>query len=310
MTDTSDKSHAAPHRPSHVDNYLVGMLFALLAFFLLAAMNMIAKLLSVNHSVLEISFYRNLIAVMPFLFVVFGMGRRDILNVKGDVKLLIFRSVLGTVSLAVTFAAYAAMPMADTTAFLFTTSLIVPALGFFMLGERVSSFRWSAIAAGFIGVLIMVRPAGDVNVLGVTLALSAAFIHAFLQILLRKLGKVESPETVTFYFLLIGMLVTAVPMPFIFTMPTMEQVPLLIAIGLCGALAQLCLSIAYKNAPANVVTIFNYSGIIWATAFGWFIWSDWPTLNVWIGGVLVILSNLVILWREARAGARQPRAVE
>ncbi len=97
-----------------MDNYLVGMLFALLAFFLLAAMNMIAKLLSVNHSVLEISFYRNLIAVMPFLFVVFGMGRRDILNVKGDVKLLIFRSVLGTVSLAVTFAAYAAMPMADT----------------------------------------------------------------------------------------------------------------------------------------------------------------------------------------------------
>src|SRR5690606_2942194 len=103
------------------------------------------------------------------------------------------------------------------------------------------------------------------------------------------------PETVTFYFLLIGTLITAIPMIFVFTVPTWETVPLLLGIGLCGALAQFLLSVAYKNAPANIITVFNYSGIIWATAFGWFIWNDWPTAPIWIGGMIVIMSNFVIL---------------
>lgn len=293
----------------HVDNYLKGMGCALGAYFFFAVMNALAKLLSDHHHVVEIAFYRNFFAVLPFLFIIYAMGKRDILTIRSNAKGIVVRSVLGTISLIATFAAYAAMPMADTTAFLFTSSLIIPALGFFFLGEKVGCFRWSVIVVGFIGVLIMLQPEGEVNTQGVSLALGAAATQAVLLTVLRALGKVEKPETVTFYFLLIGTFVTAVPMIFVFTVPTWETVPLLVGIGLCGALAQFFLSVAYKNAPGNIIAVFNYSGIIWATAFGWFIWADWPTMHIWIGGLIVIMSNFVIIWREARlarAGYRRP----
>lgn len=284
----------------HVDNYLTGMGCALGAYFFFAVMNVLAKLLSDHHHVVEIAFYRNLVAVLPFLFIIYAMGKREILTIRSNTKGIIVRSLLGTISLIATFAAYAVMPMADTTAFLFTSSLIVPALGFFFLGEKVGWFRWSIIVVGFIGVLIMLQPKGELNMRGASLALGAAATQAVLLTVLRALGKVERPETVTFYFLLIGTLITAIPMIFVFTVPTWETVPLLLGIGLCGALAQFLLSVAYKNAPANIITVFNYSGIIWATAFGWFIWNDWPTAPIWIGGLIVIMSNFVIIWRETR----------
>jgi len=155
---------------------------------------------------------------------------------------------------------------------------------------------------GFIGVLIMLNPEGQVNVIGVTLALSAAFLHAVLQTILRYLGKTEKPETITFYFVSIGTVVAALPMPWIATMPTIQEIPLLLGVGLTGLVAQYLLSIAFGNAPAAVVTVFNYSGIIWSTAFGWFIWNDWPLANIWIGGAIVITANIFIVIRESRKG--------
>ncbi|NQZ14792.1 MAG: DMT family transporter [Alphaproteobacteria bacterium] len=272
----------------------------LAAFFMLAVMNVFAKLLSETHHVIEIAFYRNLIATLPFLFMIFVMGRKDIVKINQRPRGILARSVIGTISLIVTFAAFAAMPMADTTAFLFTASLFIPVLGFFFLGENVGKYRWGAVLIGFIGVIIMVRPTGDVNIIGVVLALSAASMHAILQTILRFLGKTEKPETITFYFVMIGTVVAAIPLPFVAVPPTMAEIPLFIGVGLSGALAQFLLSVAFGNAPAAVVTVFNYSGIIWATAFGWFIWQEWPTLPIWIGGGIVIASNIFMIWRESK----------
>jgi len=285
---------------THKDNPVLGMSAAIAAFFMFAVMQMFAKLLAENHHVIEIAFYRNLIGVLPFLFIIFMMGRKDILTINSQPKAIMGRSVLGTISLIVTFAAFAAMPMADATAFIFTSSLFIPVLGIFLLVEKVGIYRWSAIIIGFIGVLVMLSPTGNVNFVGAGLALSAASMHAILQIVLRKLGKTEKPETVTFYFVLIGTILAAIPMPFIFTPPTLAEIPLILGVGLSGVLAQFLVSTAYKYAEAAIVTVFNYSGIIWATLLGWFIWGDWPAITIWIGGFIVISSNIFIIWRENR----------
>ncbi len=286
----------------HIDNPVKGMIAAVAAFFMLAVMNVFAKILSETHSVIEIAFYRNLIATLPFLFIIFIMGKREILVINQKPGGILARSVVGALSLMVTFAAFAAMPMADTTAFLFTASLFIPALGYFFLKEKVGPWRWGAVIIGFMGVLVMLKPTGDVNSIGIILALSAAFMHATLQTILRHLGKFEKPETVTFYFVMIGTIVCALPLPFVAKPPTLGEIPLLFAVGLTGALAQFLLSLAFKNAPAAVVTVFNYSGIIWATLFGWMIWGDWPSTAIWIGGFIVIASNVFIVWRESRKG--------
>ena len=286
----------------HKDSPLLGMACAIGAFFMFAVMQVFAKLLSETHHVIEIAFYRNLIATLPFLFVIFLMNRRDILVINSKPKTILARSILGTISVIVTFAAFAYLPMADATAYLFTASLIIPILGIFFLGEKVGPYRWGAIIIGFLGVLVMLKPTGDFNLTGVTLALSAAAMHAVLQIILRNLGKSEKPETVTFYFVMIGTITAALGLPFVAVPPTWAEIPYLFGVGLSGMAAQFLLSHAYKNAEATIVTVFNYSGIIWATLFGWAIWNDWPALTIWIGGAVVIASNLFILWRESRLG--------
>ena len=284
------------------------MLAGLGAFFMFTVMNVFAKLLSETHSVVEIAFYRNVIAAMPFLFMVFVLGRREILIIKSKPSLVALRAVIGAVSLMTTFAAFSLMPMAETTVLLFTASLFIPILGIVFLGERVGVWRWSGIIVGFIGVALMAGPTGDVNALGVVVALAATMLHATLQIVLRYLGRYESPETITFYFVVIGALVAALPLPFVAVPPTLEEIPLLFGVGLSGALAQWLLSVAFRNAPAAIVTVFNYSGIVWATLFGWLIWNDLPLPQVFAGAAIIIASNGFIIWRESRvrniSGAR------
>jgi len=284
----------------HQDHVVRGMTAAMGAFFMFTIMNVFAKLLSENHSVIEIAFYRNLIACMPFLFMVFVLGKRDILVIQSKPAAIGVRAVVGAISLITTFAAYSLMPMAETTVLLFTASLFIPVLGVIFLHEKVGPYRWAAVAIGFIGVVIMTSPAGSVNGLGVTVALIAALMHATLQIILRYLGKFERPETVAFYFLVIGTLVTALPLPFVAVIPTVAELPLLLGLGLSGAAAQWLLSVAFRNAPAAIVTVFNYSGIVWATFFGWLIWNDWPLPAVLAGAAVVIASNGLVIWRESR----------
>jgi drug/metabolite transporter (DMT)-like permease len=289
-----------PATQTHQEHVILGMSTATAAFFMFTVMNVFAKLLSARHSVIEIAFYRNLIASMPFLIMVFAFGRRDILQIRSKPGFVGLRAVLGCISLMTTFAAYSLMPMAETTVLLFTASLFIPVLGVVFLKESVGPYRWAAVVIGFAGVVIMAQPTGAVYALGIAVAMCAALLHATLQIVLRYLGRFESPETITFYFLVIGTLVAALPLPFVAVPPTVDDIPLLFGVGLSGAAAQWLLSTAFRNAPAAIVTVFNYSGIVWAMLFGWMIWNELPMPAVLVGAAVVIASNILMIWRESR----------
>jgi len=293
------KTKPAENQKEHV---VLGMSAAMGAFLMFTVMNTFAKLLSENHSVIEIAFYRNLIACVPFLVMIFGFGRREILVIRSKPSLVVIRAVIGTISLTTTFAAYSLMPMADATAILFTASLFIPVLGVIFLKESVGGYRWAAVVIGFIGVIIMSLPSGQLYIWGTMVALFAALLHATLQIVLRYLSRFESPETISFYFFVIGVFLTALPLPFIAVRPTAEEIPLLFGIGLSGAAAQWLLSTAFRNARVAIVTVFNYSSIVWATLFGWMIWNEWPLPTVITGATIVIASNILMIWRESRRG--------
>lgn len=277
-----------------------GMWAAAAAFLAFTVMNVFAKHLSASHSVIEIAFYRNLVACMPFLAAIFLFGRREILEIQSKPRIIALRAILGTITLTTTFFAYSLMPMAETVVLLFTASLFVPVLGVVALKERVGPYRWTAVVVGFIGIAIMVNPSGETNTLGVIVALCAALLQAIMSILLRHLGGHERPQTITFYFFVIGTFFTGLAMPFVATAPTLAEVPLFFGVGLSGAAAQWLYSIALKNTPAAVVAVFNYSSLIWAMLFGWLIWNDWPLPVVLAGSAVVIASNLLIVWRENR----------
>ena len=293
-------SEAAPQEaPAHRDRIALGMAASVASFFMLNTMNVFAKLLSPTHSVIEVAFYRNAIAAFPFAVWIFLLGRRDLLQINSRPDAIVLRSVVGTISLVATFRAFNFLPMADAQALFFMSSLFLPVMGWLFLKERVGAHRWSAVLIGFLGMLVIVRPTGAVNMTGVTFALSAALMHASLGTILRVLGRTERPETVTFYFLVIGTAMTGVAMPFVATIPQLNEVPFFIGAGISGAFAQIFLSMAFKYTPVALVTIFNYTGIVWATTYGWFIWGDWPSPPVWIGASIIVASSLFIVWRES-----------
>jgi drug/metabolite transporter (DMT)-like permease len=275
-----------------------GMWAAAGAIFMFTMMNAIAKHLSASHSIFEIVFFRNLVACVPFLLAGFAFGRREIFRIQSKPRLVVTRAILGTVTLTITFTAFSLMPMAETTVLLFTASLFIPVLGVLILRERVGPYRWTAVFTGFIGVSIMVQPTGAVTILGVVVALCAALLQATMSILLRHLGGHERPETTTFYFFIIGTLLSGLTMPFVATGLALSEIPFFIAVGLSGAAAQWLYSTAMKYTPAALVAVINYSSIVWAILFGWLIWNDWPLPIVFAGTAIVISSNLLIVWRE------------
>ena len=164
------------------------------------------------------------------------------------------------------------------------------------LAERLGC-RALAVNATAMAVEVLGKPIPNTALLAAFLALTehvpqtalaAALMHATLQIVLRYLGRFERPETVTFYFLVIGTVVTALPLPLVAVTPSLNELPLLFGVGLSGALAQWLISTAFRNARAAIVTVFNYSGIVWATLFGWMIWDEWPLPTVLIGAGIVL----------------------
>jgi drug/metabolite transporter (DMT)-like permease len=298
----------SPADKTHIEHPVIGMTAAVGAFLAFTIMNVFAKHLSDGMSVIEIGFYRNLVACVPFLVAIFVFGRREILVIQSKPHFIAIRAVLGTLTLVTTFAAYSLMPMAETAVLLFTASLFIPVLGVIFLRERVGPWRWSAVFIGFAGVAIMLDPTGAVTPTGIAIALTAALLQAVLSILLRHLGGHERPETITFYFFVIGMFVTGLAMPFFASGPELEDVPHLFGIGLAGAAAQWLYSTALRHTPAAVVAVFNYSSIVWAMLFGWLIWNEWPLPIVFAGSAVVIGSNVLIIWRE-RQLRRSPNPV-
>ena len=285
------------------DNIFRGVIFAAFAFFFLAVMGACAKLLTENHHIMEVAFYRNLI---PFILmtgyaVVLGKSSRfKILNK----KLVSLRVLLGTCGLITTFGALNFLPISDATVIFMAANLMLPLLAFFFLGENVGKHRIMAIIVGFFGVFLVAAPTGQIEPLGVAIAFGAACFHATVQIVLRRLKK-ENPFAVTYYFTLGGMVVTALFLPWIARTPQPDEYFLIFILGCSGGLAQYCLTSAFKNAPATIAAPFNYTGLLWATGLDMLIWKHTPSWQVYVGGAIIIAAKIYILQRERINKQRQ-----
>lgn len=301
-----DLAAATPKDAGVKDSPVLGMIAAIGAFGMLSTMSLFAKLLSETHHVIEIAFWRNLLAVIPFLIAIIVFRQRQILKIHSKPRVVLTRSVVATGSILCVFGAFSLLPLADATALVFTSALFVPVLGFFFLGERVGRFRWTAIIVGFIGVLLVAQPGGGWNALGVVLGLGGAILNAILGTMLRLLGRTEHPMTLTFYLLFAGVLLLAPFMPFIGKMPAANEIGLLIGLGASGICMQLLITTAFKYAPAALASVFSYTQIVWASIFGWALFGEWPAVNILIGAAVIIGSSIVVILRErylARKGA-------
>ncbi len=281
----------------NTDPILKGIAFCLAAHLMFAIMGACAKYLSDTHHVIEIVFHRNWIIFLAFFAFIIFSKKTHLLHSKQP-KLTFARGVLGAISLICTYGALSMLPMAYATLIFFTSTILTPVLAFFFLREPVGIHRWSAVAIGMCGVLIIVQPSGAISMIGVALAFISACLHASMFTILRGL-KNQDVLTTTFYFMLVGTIVSGLAMPWLWKPIAPELLWLFALTAISGTIGQLTLASAYRYAPAAVVTPFAYSALIWTILIDIFIWDyQLDFTSVFAGTVLIITAQGYIMYRE------------
>lgn len=288
------------------DRVLAGIALRLLAIFFLSTMSALVKLAESRGATLfETMFWRQACALPVVLaFVARGPGGLGSLRTK-RLRGHLARSMVGVVGMVFTFGAVLLLPLAEATTFQFTVPIFATILGALVLRERTGIQRWSAVLVGFAGVLVVVQPgSNDVPVGGAIVGLLAALFVALVAILLRQLRDEPSGTTV-FWFSTLTLPLIAIPYAFHLKAHDPLTWANLAAIGIVGGMGQLALTGAAKMAPVSSVVPMDYSGLIWATLYGWLLFGMLPTPMTWVGAPIIIASGLFIVWREQRLGKQQ-----
>ena len=211
------------------------------------------------------------------------------------------RALYGTVGMVLNFGAVILLPLAEATTMNFTAPIWAVILATLLLKERPGVWRWSAVAAGFIGVLLIAQPgSGHIPLFGALVALGGAFMIALISIQIADLGRTDKPLVIVFYFALFSVPVTGVFMPFVGKAHDAETWWLLAGIGVSGVIGQLLLTAALRFGKVSSVIVMDYSALFWATLYGWFLFGMLPPASTWLGAPIIIAAGLVIAWREHR----------
>jgi drug/metabolite transporter (DMT)-like permease len=294
------------HRP------VVGVFLKLSSVVLLSCLAACVKYLGNGVPTGQIIFVRGVISMAVLAFIAwhfhgFGILRTERLGSHA------IRSLAGTASMFCWFTALTMIPLADFTAISFTAPLFLTLLAMVLLGERIHIYRWSALAIGFVGVVITIGPHLTLggNSLGVLVALGAAVFSAMAIATLRSMSGAggEHPLAITFYFSLTTVVCSALTAVGGWPMPTREQWFFIVVSALFGVFGQLLMTMSYRYAEASTLAPLDYTNLLLAVTLGLYFFGEVPHWSMWIGAPLVIAAGLIILWREYRRYAAVPAPV-
>jgi drug/metabolite transporter (DMT)-like permease len=294
--------------------------FKLISALLFAAMSALVRQLSDVTPVGQIVFFRSAFAIPPVLLIYTLRGELMSALRTSRVFGQIGRGTLSVFGMFTNFAALARLPLADATAINFASPLITVALAALILKERVRLFRWSAVAVGFVGVIVMLIPnlsfehyaaagVAGVAATGSLLAIASAFCNAGTVIQTRRLTQSESTSSIVFYFSLITAMAGALTLPFAWHSPSQNELIGLITTGILGGIAHIFLTESYRHAAASVIAPFDYSSMLWALLLGYWVFGELPSLLVYVGAAIVAAAGLAVIFRERFLGVeRAPEA--
>ena len=277
----------------------------MLAMLCFAGMDAISKWLVADYSVAQMMWIRYILLCLFAWFVVRRQGLRATFRTTRPV-LQIVRSLIAVVEGAMFVLAFRYLPLADTHAVAATSPLIVIALGVLFLGERAGLARWLAVAAGFVGVLLIVRPGFRSLEWPLLLPLVGAIMWAGYQILTRLASLSDSPGTSLLWSAVIALIATSFVGPVYWQWPSTLAWTLMIVISLMGAIAHYALIKALDYAEAGAVQPFAYTLLVWVTILGFVLFGDVPDVWTILGAAIVVLSGLYTWHHDRKISAATP----
>lgn len=220
----------------------------------------------------------------------------------------LWRSAIGLTSMLLAFSALMLLPLAEAITLSFIAPLFSVALSALFLGERVGRHRWTAVALGLAGVMVVMQPGGTrLNPVGLALAVLAALGVAGVTITLRQIGRTERTPTIVLWFTCLSMLGTGLFLPVYGQAHDGATWAILVGLGLAGGIGQLFLTSSLRFAPVPVVVPFDYSQLLWAVLLGWLLWDMHPAATTWLGAAIIVGSGLYTLYREHKLGRDRAR---
>ncbi|RCS25742.1 DMT family transporter [Phyllobacterium salinisoli] len=289
---------------------LNGIILAFASYAAYAFSDACVKFLDGSLSPYQIAFFGALfgLTALPFMKRE-NEGWRDIFITRNK-PMWLLRTIMATSGVIGSVVAFTYLSMAEAFALIFLLPAFVTILSVIFLKEPVGWRRWSAVAIGFAGVLIVLRPGFRELSLGHLGALIAGFSGAVGIIIFRVMG--NSEKRITLYSsglfgpIIICGLLTALTG---YANPTPEQWIYLAGYGLLAALASILLMVAARRAPASAIASPQYSQMIWAVLFGYFVFHDTIDLPMLTGIILIIISGLFTFIREEQKGVAKPLSV-
>lgn len=272
----------------------------------MAVMFTIVKIVSARLPAGEIVFLRALVSMLVVMGIVWcgrdGLGGLRTSDPWGHV----IRSALGAGSMFLAFFAISALPLATASAISFTTPMMITLLAVLILRETPGPARWMAVGLGIAGVLLILGDGhgwhGDTAPLGIVAALLSAMLAAGAMIALRRIALRERAERITFYFMLIAMLMGLASLPAGWVWPSSGDGALMVLAGIIGAVGQFLMSLSYRYAPASVLAPFDYLNLLWLTLIAAFLLGEPVGSLFYAGAALIVVGGLLVSLERRRPG--------
>lgn len=279
---------------------IVLMLAAVLCFALLDAT---AKHLSQTYPVPMLVWARyTLHCLLMLLFLAPSMRWKLVATRRPALQVTRALMLVGVTGFAM--AAFRHLPLAETTALLFVTPLIVALLAGPFLGEKLTTLHWGASLFGFFGALLIARPGGSLNPTGMALVLAAAACYSIYQIQTRMLSPTENTLTMVFYTALAGTVAMTLAAPLYWggPMPGLLDGLMIASLGVYGGTGHFLLTKAFRLAPATTLSPLLYVQLIWAALLGWAVFDHWPDATTFAGMAIIAASSasLALLQRRMK----------
>ena len=286
---------------------LCGMLWMLAQTTCMVAMMAAARHLSIGGMPThEVAFFRGFFGLLVMLPWLVAILRRDshILH-PPDWKLVWFRNTMSVVGMLFWFMALGGIPISDVVAVQFTHPLFVVIGAVLILRERVGLWRWSAVAIGAVGALIIIRPGYSPADPLVYAVLFSAMMNGGVQLVTKHISGRVSGAVMVFYM---NLLIMPVTLPFAWrdwVWPSPGELPWVLAVGLFGTLAHVFPARAMKTADASLVGPVDFIRLPIASLFGWILFSEFSDLPTWIGALIIVAAAIFIAQREARLASHK-----
>ena len=273
------------------------IIFSLLGWMFLPVMDGFAKYLSDDLPILQITWARYFFTV-AFVFPIMLFFYKKQLVWSDKPKLQIFRGLILLSANICFFYAISVISLAKALTLAFIAPLIVTAFSPILLGEKVGFRRWTAVAVGFIGSLIVIRPGFLEFNLASIAALATGFFYGFYLIITRKLSTSDNPLLTLLITGMVGAVLVSLIIPFYWVKPTLNQWSLMAGIGVFACIGHLFLILSLKYADASKLAPLGYTEIIPNVIIGYYFFSDLPDNWTYLGLFIIVLSGLYISRRE------------